>query len=122
MRKKKHNPIVVSFEKFEDAVMQKILEEDTSVNRILREQYKKAQVSSRDFTGVGFYTKFHLPENIVKVTEPVEYAYGDVSCDLNGSILCGFILFIENGIMICLEGYTYREFWPTPIKKLSSLS
>lgn len=41
---------------------------------IQREQYKHAKVGSRDFTGVGFYTDFHLPENIVKVTEPVEYA------------------------------------------------
>ena len=110
-----HNAII-SFEKFEHAVMQKILEEDTSVNRILREQYKKAQVASRDFTGVGFYTDFHLPENIVKVTEPVEYGYGDVLCDVNG-ITCfgGFVLFIEDGAMICLEGYTFHEEWPNVI-------
>lgn len=108
------NNSTISFEEFEHAVMQKILEEDTSVNRILREQYKKTHVASRDFTGVGFFTDFHLPENIVKVSEPVEYAYGDVHCDLNGA-LCGFILFIKDGVMICLEGYTYGELWPNVI-------
>lgn len=105
------NKKIISFEDFEKAVMEKLLEEDTSVNKILQEQYKKAQVEDRIFTGVGFFTHFKISEDSPCVIEPVEYGYGNVSGKING-IDIGFVLFIKNGIMTCLEGYTYYTSWP----------
>lgn len=104
------------FEQFEHAVMQKLLEEDTPVNRFLREQYKNAQVVSREFSGAGFFTNFRVPENVARVTEPVPYGYGNVACDINGiKSFGGFVLFVKNGVMTCLEGYTFYDEWPNVI-------
>lgn len=108
--------IIVSFEEFEKSVMQKILERDSSVNRILREQYRVAEVASREFTGVGFFTELKIPETIASVAEPVEYGYGDVWASINDSeVWFGFVLFIESGKMVCLEGFTCADSWPEEI-------
>lgn len=106
----------ISFEEFEQAVMQKLLEQDTPINTILYEQYKQATVVKRDFTGVGFFTDFIVPKTAPSITEPVAHGYGDVQCSING-IDCfgGFVLFIENGVMACLEGYSYGHEWPNII-------
>ena len=106
---------IISFEEFEKAVMNKIMEEDTSINAILRKQYKKSYVESRDFTGVGFFTDFKIPKGTPFIHEKVEYAHGNVEAVINGIDGFGFILFIKDGVMSSLEGYTWRESWPEAI-------
>ena len=87
----------IPFEEFEKAVMQKLLERDTPINKVLRKQFHNASVIKRNFTGVGFFTHFNVPKNIPPVTEPVAYGYGDVNCTINGiENFGGFVLFIEN--------------------------
>jgi len=108
--------MIIPFEEFERAVMHKILEKESSINKVLREQYKKAQVIDREFTGVGFFTRFKMPEDAPVVIEPVEYGYGNVLASINDSAFdFGFVLFIKNGIMTCLEGYTWADAWPQEI-------
>ncbi len=106
----------IPFEEFERAVMQKLLEKNTSINKTLREQYQKPQVISREFTGVGFFTDFKVPENVFRVTEPLDRAFGDVICEINGiEDFGGFVLFTENGVIEFLEGYTCYDNWPSVI-------
>jgi hypothetical protein len=108
--------MAIPFEEFEKSVMQKILEKDTSINRILRDQYKIAKVTSREFTGVGFFTDLEVPDNATVVTEPVEYGYGNIWASINNSeVWFGFVLFIKGGKMICLEGFTCADSWPDEI-------
>ncbi|MBI2774571.1 hypothetical protein HYX58_01050 [Candidatus Dependentiae bacterium] len=102
----------IPFEEFEQAVMSKIMERDNSINIILREQYNRSHVISRDFTGVGFFTTFEVATEASRITEPVPNAYGDVEAIINGIGGYGFILFIKNGTMSFLEGYTWRDEWP----------
>jgi hypothetical protein len=92
------------------------MEKDTSINAILREQYKKARVVSRDFTGVGFFTDFELAEDAPQITEEVAYGYGDVTAIIGGIHGYGFVLFIQSGRMTCLEGYTWQDEWPGIIR------
>jgi hypothetical protein len=40
---------IIPFEEFEKAVMYRLLEEDTPINHVLREQYKRAVIESREF-------------------------------------------------------------------------
>lgn len=110
------------FEEFEKAVMEKIMEKEAAVNSILREQYKHAVVKGRDFTGAGFFTDFDIPQGVFPIIEPVEYDYGDVSVIINGIYGFGFILFIENGFMVCLEGYMWVDVWPEIIDSYTLLS
>ncbi len=106
---------IIPFEKFEQAVMHKIMEHDTSINNVLREQYKRVHIECRDFTGVGFFTDFIVPNNVLHIIEPVEYGYGDVDATINDVYGYGFVLFIKDGLMTCLEGYTWQDSWPDTI-------
>lgn len=71
-------------------------------------------VVNRDFTGVGFFINLSIPSHVAAVEEPTVYGYGDVRFTLNDGIGGGAVLFIEHGIMTCLEGYSYDE-WPDVI-------
>ncbi len=110
---------IIPFEEFEQAVMHKIMEHDTAINKILREQYKRAHIQDRSFSGVGFFTDFIVPNNIPHIIQHVEYDYGDVKAIINDIDGYGFILFIDDGVMTLLEGYTWRDSWPDTIYSYS---
>lgn len=103
---------IIPFVKFEQIVMKKLLEQDTILNKMIMTQYENAQIESREFTGVGFFTNFIIPENVPRITELVSYGYGSADCRINDIDGYGFILFIEDGILLCLEGYACIDFWP----------
>lgn len=103
------------FEEFEKAVMQKIMEKDTPVNAILREQYERSEVINRDFSGVGFFTEFRIPTDAPQIPKLVQSGYGNVTAIINGIHGYGFILFFKNGFINLLEGYTSQSEWPQQI-------
>ncbi len=105
----------VPFEEFEKAVMQKIMEEETEINKILREQYKKALVTDRYFSGAGFFTDFKIADDVPRIMQEVDYAYGDIGAIINDVHAYGFILFIKDGAFFMLEGYTWGLTWPEKI-------
>ena len=111
------NDKVIPFEEFEKAVMKKILEREDNISKILWQQYKSARVIKRDFTGSGFFTSFEASKDSPRITETVDRSYGDVIASINGSSFdFGFVLFLENGMLSCLEGYTWTDKWPETIR------
>ena len=105
--------------KLEAAVIEKLLDGDHPTLNVLREQWKGCRVRSRDHTGVGFYTFFEVGTGTPKVgTAGFELA--DVSADIpalrNGA---GFVLFVRNGSIDNLEGFSYDEALPTDIPDFS---
>ncbi|MBX3202773.1 MAG: hypothetical protein KF850_39040 [Labilithrix sp.] len=83
----------------------------------LREQLASAEVQSREMTGVGFFTKLALDPNVapVVVTSP-RVAFGDVQAEIGGLRYgAGFVVFIMNGRLDSMEGFTYGEPWPVHI-------
>jgi len=97
----------------EQTILQMLLAGDDTVLALLRTQREAATIVSRKMTGVGFFIHFAVPESIERTT-PQHFVIGDVSGSLsslaNGA---GFLLFIKNGVLSCLEGYTYNEGWPS---------
>ncbi len=88
-----------------------ILERIAAGKPLLRAQLGHLHVLSREFTGVGSYTKFKCAEAVGDAAEE--------QLDLDGSIVMpnvqngmGAILFCRGGQPKCLETYTYgSEFW-----------
>lgn len=82
---------------------------------VLRAQIQAATVIGRDFTGCGVYTKFELPKETTLLSgmrwrlEDMPKADGEHP-DLPAG--AGFILWITDGGISCLEGYTYDGDWP----------
>lgn len=97
----------------ESAVLELLLSGDHKILVALREQLKCATVRSRERTGVGFFTNFSLPDDITieSMRTDKRLVLGDVDGVING-IDVGFLLFVKNGKLEFLEGFTYDDPWP----------
>ena len=102
----------------ERAVLLRFLEGDDPLLRALRDQVAVAEVREREFTGVGFFTYLFLRPGAHRVSLPDGVVYppliGEV--DLQSENLrygAGFVLFLKDGLLHLLEGYTKGgEAWP----------
>jgi len=104
------------FEQFESDVMKKIITEDLSISDLLKEQYRFATVTKRSFTGVGFFTDFEITDRSLAIPGHLNLELGKVHAKIEGlEFGAGFVLFIRDGMLGMLEGYTYNEPWPTDI-------
>ena len=102
---------------FERAVLQKLLTGDHPILNALSAQVAASRIGKREFTGVGFFTTFELSAGAPRAPlPPGRIAFGDVIAEIQGlKHGAGFVLFIENGYIDFLEGYTYDEPWPERI-------
>ena len=93
----------------------KCQKENPTCEQLFR-QYEVALVKKRTFTGVGFYTEFIIDEGL-GLESNVQMQLGSVYAKIDG-LKCGagFVLFVENGIITTLEGYSYDERWPNDAK------
>lgn len=97
----------------EREVMNMLLAGEDATLRILAEQFHLAKVSKREFTGAGFYTTFSVPPQGPRVENNKSFRFGDVQAQIAGlQHGAGFVLFVTNGAIDCLEGYSYEEPWP----------
>jgi len=85
------------------------------VRAILRAQLKVAKITTRDFSGAGFFTNLAVPDTVERV-RATRVVIGNVhiaSPELeNGA---GSILFVDGGLLTFLETFTYTdEMWKVP--------
>ena len=112
-----------NFIAFEKDVITEIFKENPEYTAQLEAQYKVSTVTDRQFTGRGFFTTFEVPDKSFSLGEDVSYEGGNVSVLLNDTILTGYVLFVQNGFITCLEGYNYGEkpSWPDDIRSYKIL-
>ncbi len=98
----------------EAAVLDKLLTGDLPALATLRIQRQRMQVAKREYTGVGFFIEFEHPDDVVRLATSKSIRFGDVVAELDGlEHGAGFLLFIDNGLITMLEGYTNtNEAWP----------
>ena len=103
-----------AFLELEKEVMIKLLDGTDDTLKVFREQYYRALVKKREFSVMGFFTLFEMPEDSPLSEPPMSIQLGDVVGQLDGvKNGIGFVLFIKNGFIQMLEGYTYGdEKWP----------
>jgi|CXWL01.1.fsa_nt_gi hypothetical protein len=88
----------------------------------LRNQLAIASVISREMTGHGFYLHFSIPPSTSKLHEKLpckpSFCFGDVNASVEGlNHGAGFLLWVTNGVLDFLEGYTYDGDWPLEIQQ-----
>ena len=102
------------FTKIEKAVLEKLLEGSIPLLVELRRQFKVCTVKDREFTGYGFFSDLSVPEETRKKVG-LDLVLGDVHGEdipeLQGGV--GFLLFVKDGVLDLLEGFSYAERWPT---------
>ncbi|HZN94287.1 MAG TPA: hypothetical protein VFB81_16350, partial [Myxococcales bacterium] len=101
----------------EAAVLDKILAGDEPAFSPLREQRRRLRVSKRELTGVGFFTEFEIPPDAPRLAVAGPIRFGDVLAEIEGLTHgAGFVLFIDDGLLTMLEGYSNgNESWPGEI-------
>jgi len=99
---------------FEKSVLDKLLAGDDPVLEALRGQMRSCRVVGRTFTGCGFFTDLQVEPSVPAAEVPGgTLRIGDVSAKIKGLLHgAGFVLFVENGYLAFLEGYSYDEPWP----------
>lgn len=101
---------LVNQEEFEKLIMEKLLNGNNKIFVDLYRQYQQAIVTSREFTGCGFFTKFDIqgykPKYLVsgRIDDvAVEFEKADENA-------C-FILYVKTGKIDTLEGFCFGGAW-----------
>lgn len=99
-------------DKLVDDVMKIILRGDEPHIKALRGQYESAKIESIELSGAGFFANFKIDDSVVVDCDNMQI--GDVSGAVNGmDDAVGFVLFIRDGKIDFLEGYTVGvDEWP----------
>lgn len=102
---------------FERAVLDKLLAGNHPVLAALRGQLASCRVSSRKFTGHGFFAKLDVDRES-NAAVPVQRAkIRDVGAEIPElKYGAGFVLFVADGYLDVLEGFTYDEHWPRLVR------
>jgi len=100
----------------EQELMKMLLDGDDPVLVVLREQLRVATVLERKMTGAGFYTDFSVSPIAPRCVEHLSFEIADLIARLKGAEHgAGFVLFIREGQLKMLEGFTFDEPWPDQI-------
>jgi len=79
----------------------------------VRQQLAHAAVAKREFTGVGFFTDFSVSADAPVRRDLASMEISDVGAEFSSlQHGAGFVLFIRDGVVSMLEGFTYDEPWP----------
>jgi len=98
----------------ERAVISTLLAGDGPTLVSLRAQFEVATVTSRELTGVGFFADFSVPADLRLPFDTL--VLDGVHASLNGvANAAGFILFVTDGLIATLEGFSYGDDWPREV-------
>jgi len=111
--------MIMQLTTLEREVLYKLLAGNQPIIRDLRLQLTTIEVDRREFTGVGFFSYFRVDDSLI--THQLlgkSFHFGDVVADIEGlKHGAGFVLFVKDGAIDNLEGYSYDEKWPDDIRK-----
>jgi hypothetical protein len=82
--------------------------------------FSDLSIRNREFTGVGFVTDLELSVKLQVSEKSESYKWSDLGAKLNSSIDTGYLVYVENGYVTAIEGYTYVEDWPCSIFKIET--
>jgi hypothetical protein len=83
-----------------------------SNSEVLRRQYGTSRITEVTLTGVGFYIDFEIALDAV-LTQPLNLSGGSVFIEVEGVPHgAGCVLFVRDGRLDSLEGFTYGGEWP----------
>lgn len=107
----------------EREVLSRLLDGDDEMRAVLRSQVPSLRVTSRESTGVGFFTHLTIGDDSPRLDPPHErHAISGVQAEISGlDDRAGFVLFVTDGAIDVLEGFTYVEPWPDRVDQFRVL-
>lgn len=106
---------------FEKRLMRMILAGNEKTLETLREQYAIARIKSVESSDVGFFIRFLIRNQKNLNINNKSFEIGDVDGNINGIRgALGFILYVKDGFIEALEGYTnVVDKWPKSNQKIT---
>jgi len=102
--------------KLERAVVASLLRDPELHPLRLDADFEKINVVARDFTGVGFLTHLEPSAETKLFEDGVKLRWGQVGARLNiPKVETAYVLYVDEGYLTTIEGYTYGDSWPDPI-------
>lgn len=104
------------FDEFEKIIITDIIEQYPEYKPILQAQFENIVVRKREFSAHGFSTYYEVRNVGEKLGNNENLQLGKHQWNINGLRYgSDYILWIENGWIRCLEGFSYNEPWPSEI-------
>jgi hypothetical protein len=108
---------MIALNPLEKAVLEKLLSGEYEPLRVLRSQLADARVERRKNTGVGFFTYLCFANEIRRLEDKRKFIFGDVQATFPGlEGGAGFLVYVIDGALHMLEGFTYEEPWPASLE------
>ena len=106
----------MKFEEFESIIIRDIIEQYPEYKQKLQAQLARSTMQKRTFYMFGFSTEFAVSAADQTLGEGVNLNLSSHPWNIN-DLECGsdYILWIENGLIHSLEGFSYQELWPEEI-------
>ena len=110
----------VGLNQLERNVMDMLLGGDDPILNVLREQYRIAEVVEREMTGAGSTSRSPFRPGAARLDGRGSMHLGDVAARIEGLWHgAGFVLFVRDGAIDFLEGFSYDEPWPSSVECFS---
>jgi hypothetical protein len=105
----------------EHDVIATLLRPDHPVFQALRLEFERCEAAARELTGVGFFTELSTQIDAAPApVRPGRLRLNGVVAEIDGlKHGAGFLLWIENGVLVTLEGFSYDEPWPEKVNDYS---
>ena len=115
----------MKFDEFEKIIISDIIEQYPEYKQKLQSQLEKITVQKREFSTYGFSTYYAVTAEEETLGDGENLQLGKHQWNINGlQHGSDYILWIKNGFISCLEGFSYNETWPDEIlwcEKIESL-
>ena len=112
------------FDEFEKIIITDIFEQYPEYQSILQVQFENIVVQKREFSVHGFSTFYEVNSEEKTLGIDKNLQLGKYQWNISGlQYGSDYILWIENGLIKCFEGFSYNEPWPSEIlwcKKIES--
>ena len=106
----------MKFDEFEKIIITDIIEQYPEYKQKLQAQFEKSVVQKREFSTYGFPTYYTATAKEETLGDTVNMQLGKSQWKINGlQHGSDYILWIKNGFITCLEGFSYNESWPDEI-------
>jgi hypothetical protein len=106
----------LKFEEFERIILNDIIEQYPEYKQKLQAQLASSTVQKRERYAFGFSTDYAVTAVEQTLGEGIKLQLGKHQWNINGlKYGSDYILWIENGLIHSLEGFSYQEPWPDEI-------
>jgi hypothetical protein len=106
-------------EQLERRLIEALVATESAGGETLWAQYEQSSVLRRDLTGVGFFTYFAVPDAAPRLLETRNPIGRSILIELEGlQHGASAVLWTKDGVLDCLEVFTFTEPWPAePVMK-----